>query len=207
MNEDKPIPDIIVSRLPLYLRVLQQIEQHGQRVTSSRELAKRLGLTAAQIRKDLSQFGEFGKQGTGYPVKALIERLQNILHIDQVWKLAVVGAGDVGHAVARYPGFANRGYRVALIFDNDPGKVGRALGPYTVQDSRKMTSIIREEEIQIAMIAVPEAFAQEVADQLVQAGVKAILNYAPITLTVPPGVQVQNIDPVAHLQHMTYYLD
>jgi redox-sensing transcriptional repressor len=206
MTVTRPIPDIIVGRLPLYLRTLQHLAQQNRQVTSSQELAERLGLSAAQIRKDLSQFGEFGKQGTGYPIDTLIQRLCEILHVNRVWDIAVVGAGDVGHAVARYPGFTNRGFRVAMIFDNDPAKIGAQAGLFVVQDSTGMAEVIREAGIQVAMIAVPEAHAQSVADQLVKAGIKAILNYAPITLNVPPGVQVQYIDPGVHLQRMVYYL-
>jgi len=203
---ETPIPDIIVGRLPLYLRALQQLTQQDRQVTSSQELADRLGLSAAQIRKDLSQFGEFGKQGTGYPVAELVAKLREILHVDQVWEIAVVGAGDVGHAVARYPGLANRGFRVSVIFDNDPAKIGGRIGDFVVQDSAQMGTVIRQAGIRVAMVAVPEAHAQKVADQLVQAGILAILNYAPISLNVPPHVQVQYIDPGIHLQRMTYYL-
>ncbi len=207
MTDFKNPPDVIVGRLPLYLRALQQLAAQNCQVTSSQELAEHLGLSAAQIRKDLSQFGEFGKQGTGYPVQALSHRLKAILHVDRVWDIAVIGAGDVGHAIARYPGLANRGFRVAMIFDNDPAKVGGQIGPYTIQDSAQMIAIIRQAGIRVAMIAVPEAHAQAVADQLVEAGVRAILNYAPISLNVPPGVQVQYIDPVVPLQKMAYYLE
>jgi redox-sensing transcriptional repressor len=207
MTDTKPIPDIIVGRLPLYLRALQHLAQQKRRVTSSQELAEQLGLSAAQIRKDLSQFGEFGKQGTGYPIDQLVQRLQAILHIDQVWEIAVVGAGDVGHAVARYRGFSDRGFRVALIFDSDPAKIGTLVGDFVVQDAAHMVATIRQAGIRVAMIAVPENHAQEVADRLVEAGVKAILNYAPLTLCIPPEVQVQYIDPGIHLQRMAYYLE
>ncbi|MFZ6030866.1 MAG: redox-sensing transcriptional repressor Rex [Chloroflexota bacterium] len=206
MSEAKDIPDIIVGRLPLYLRALQQLLQHNRQVTSSQELAERLGFSAAQIRKDLSQFGEFGKQGTGYAIPELTRCLKEILHVDRVWEMAVIGAGDVGHAVARYNGFANRGFHVAMIFDNDPAKVGTQIGVYTVQDITLMTAAIRQAGIRVAMIAVPETHAQSVANQLVEAGVKAILNYAPVSLSTPPDVQVQYIDPVVHLQKMAYYL-
>ena len=201
------IPDVIVSRLPLYLRALQSLAQRNRQVTSSQELAERLGLSAAQIRKDLSQFGEFGKQGTGYPIQQLIDQLKGILHVDRVWDVAVIGAGDIGHAVARYPGFANRGFRVALIFDNNPAKIGSQIGPFVVQDTATIETAIRQAGIKVAMIAVPEAYAQQVADQLIHAGVEAILNYAPLTLNVPPGIKVQYIDPGIHLQRMVYYLE
>lgn len=200
------IPDIVVGRLPLYLRALQRMGQEGRQVTSSQELGERLGISAAQIRKDLSQFGEFGKQGTGYSIDYLVENLRQILKVNQVWDIAVIGAGDIGSGVVRYQGFANRGYCVAMIFDNNPERIGTKIGNFQVKDSTHMIESIREAGIKIAMIAVPAAHAQEVADQLVKAGVKAILNYAPISLNVPSDVRLQYIDPVIHLQRMTYYL-
>ncbi|MCZ7553201.1 MAG: redox-sensing transcriptional repressor Rex [Anaerolineales bacterium] len=202
----KQVPDIVVGRLPQYLRSLQRMARENRQVTSSQELGERLGISAAQIRKDLSQFGGFGKQGTGYNIPYLIQQLQAILHVDHEWDLAVVGAGDVGSAVASYHGFANRGFNVKMIFDNDPQKIGAQIGEFTVQDYAKMIEPIRAAGIQIAMIAVPSAAAQEVANQLVQAGVRAILCYAPINLNTPDGVYVQYIDPAIHLQRMTYYV-
>jgi redox-sensing transcriptional repressor len=205
--EHRPIPDIVVGRLPLYLRALQRMHQTGQFVTSSQDLAARLGISAAQIRKDLSQFGEFGKQGTGYTVEYLIDQLSKILKVDRVWDVAVVGAGDIGSAIARYQGFADRGFRVTMIFDNDPDKIGASVGPFTIEDIASMQEKISQAGIKVAMIAVPAANAQSVVDELVKAGVKAILNYAPLNINVPAGVHVQHTDPVSHLQRMTYYLD
>jgi redox-sensing transcriptional repressor len=181
--------------------------EEGRQLTSSQELGERLGISAAQIRKDLSQFGEFGKQGTGYTIEYLCEQLQKILNVDRTWDIAVIGAGDIGSAVARYQGFANRGFRVALLFDNDPEKIGTKIGEFTVQDIAGLEPNIRRNGILLAMIAVPGSHAQEVADRLVESGVKAILNYAPLSLNVPHGVHVQYIDPAVHLQRMTYYLD
>lgn len=203
---DKEIPDIIVGRLPLYLRSLQRMKKEDRQITSSQELGERLGISAAQIRKDLSQFGEFGKQGTGYNIDYLIKQIRRILHIDQEWDIAVIGAGDIGSAVARYKGFTNRGFRVTIIFDGDPVKIGGRIGEFTIQDSDHMVDMIKKTGIRIAMIAVPAAKAQQVADQLVEAGIQAILNYAPINLNVPSNVRVQYIDPSIHLQRMTYYL-
>jgi redox-sensing transcriptional repressor len=204
---DKEIPDIIVGRLPLYLRSLQRMKKEDRQITSSQELGERLGISAAQIRKDLSQFGEFGKQGTGYNIDYLIGQIRRILLIDQEWDIAVIGAGDIGSAVARYKGFTNRGFRVTIIFDGDPVKIGARIGEFTVQDSAYMVDMIKKTGIRIAMIAVPAAKAQQVADQLVEAGIQAILNYAPINLNVPSNVRVQYIDPSIHLQRMTYYLE
>jgi len=204
---DHDIPDIVVGRLPLYLRALQSMLNEGRQVTSSQELGERLGISAAQIRKDLSQFDKFGKQGTGYHIENLMQRLRHILHVDHDWNVAVVGAGDIGSAVARYKGFADRGFCVSLIFDNDPAKVGMQIGPFTVRDMCCLVEEVEQADVQMAMIAVPAAQAQEVADLLVQAGIKAILNYAPVSLNVPANVRVQNVDPAIHLQRMTYYLE
>lgn len=205
--DQKPIPDIVVGRLPLYLRSLQRMVSEGQSVTSSQELGERLGISAAQIRKDLSQFGEFGKQGTGYAVDYLLDQLRKILKVDRVWDIAVVGAGDIGSAVARYQGFTNRGFRVAMLFDNNPQIIGTQVGSFTVQDTASIVDAILEAGIIVAMIAVPASQAQSVVDELVKAGIKAILNYAPLSLNVPDGIYVQHTDPVTHLQRMTYYLD
>ena len=200
------IPDIIIGRLPIYLRALQQLSDQGIQTTSSQELGRIVGISAAQIRKDISQFGEFGKQGTGYSIPFLIEKLSHILKVDRVWEVAIVGMGDVGHALASYDGFINRGFHVELLFDNDPDRIGQTVDRLEVFDAAAMIDKIRQHKVKVAMIAVPAAAAQEVADQLVRAGVKALLNYAPTSLTVPDDVHVQYVDPVTHLQRMTYYL-
>ena len=205
MNAEK-IPDIIIGRLPVYLRALQRLADKGIHTTSSQELGEIVGISAAQIRKDISQFGEFGKQGTGYSIPFLIEKLQDILKVDRVWEVLIVGMGDIGHALANYQGFANRGFHVKMVFDNDPKKIGQKIGEFEVFDTARLAEKIKQHKIKLAMITVPASFAQEVADQLVKAGVKAILNYAPISLSVPEDVRVQYIDPVTHLQRMTYYL-
>jgi redox-sensing transcriptional repressor len=206
MNADK-IPDIIIGRLPVYLRALQRMSEKGMKTTSSQELGDYVGISAAQIRKDISQFGEFGKQGTGYSIPFLIEKLREILKVNQMWDMVVVGVGDVGRALARYGGFAERGFRVAMIFDVDPSKIGQRVGEFTIEDASGLVERVRTAKIRLAMVAVPAAAAQAVADMLVQAGVKAIVNYAPTVLSVPGGVHVQHIDPSAHLQRMTYYLN
>jgi redox-sensing transcriptional repressor len=168
-------------------------------------LGERLGISAAQIRKDLSQFGEFGKQGTGYSIEFLAGQIRHILKVDRVWDVVVIGAGDIGSAIARYQGFTNRGFNVTMLFDSDPQKIGTKIGPFTVQSIADLEDMISQAEVKIAMIATPGPAAQSVADRLVVAGVKAILNYAPISLNVPDDVLVQYIDPVIHLQRMTYY--
>ncbi len=201
------IPEIIVARLPVYLRCLQRMLQEGKSVTSSQDLGERLGISAAQIRKDLSQFGEFGKQGRGYQIEFLKKQIEEILHIDHEWEIAVVGAGDIGSAVAQYRGFKDRGFKVKMIFDDSPEKINKKIGAFYVQDSADMIKIIQQAGIKVAMICVPAETAQDVADQLIEAEVKAILNYAPINIYVPRSVRVQYIDPSIHLQYMTYYLE
>lgn len=205
MNADK-IPDIIIGRLPIYLRALQRLAEQGIRNTSSQQLGEMIGISAAQIRKDISQFGEFGKQGTGYSIPFLIERLQGILKVNRVWDVIIVGVGDMGHALARYNGFVNRGFNVVMLFDNDPEKVGQNVNGLQVIDTNVLVEKVKENRIKVAMLTVPASVAQEVANLLVKAGVKAILNYAPIHLNVPKDVHVQHIDPATHLQRMTYYL-
>ncbi|CAG1010611.1 Redox-sensing transcriptional repressor Rex 1 [Anaerolineales bacterium] len=205
MNAEK-IPDIIITRLPVYLRALQRMADQGVKTTSSQELGEHVGISAAQIRKDISQFGEFGKQGTGYSISYLLDKLREILKVDRLWDVIIVGAGDMGHALARYQGFVNRGFNVVMIFDNDKSKIGQKIGDITVEDTADMIERVKVSGIKIAMLTIPASVAQETTDQLVKAGVKAILNYAPISLNVPDDVKVQYIDPATHLQKMTYYL-
>jgi len=200
------IPDIIISRLPFYLRALARMAGDGQCITSSKELGERLGISSAQIRKDLSHFGEFGKQGTGYEVEYLLDQLQQILRVNREWEVALVGAGDLGHALAHYQGFRHRGFQISLIFDTDPAKIGQALGGLEILDEAFMVPTLKQRDLRLAMLAVPAGAAQSAADKLVEAGVKGILNYAPTSLSVPEGVRVQHIDPVVNLQRMTYYL-
>jgi redox-sensing transcriptional repressor len=200
------VPDIIIGRLPLYLRALSKMATEGKEITSSQELGARLGISSAQIRKDLSQFGEFGKQGTGYNIEFLIDQLRRILHVHQVWGVVLIGAGDLGKAIAHYGGFLDRGFQIVAVFDNDPEKVGQAVGKFIVKDTRTMAEEIQDKKIRVAMLAVPASEAQGIADELVRAGVHAILSYAPTSLKVPEGVRIQYIDPVLHLQRMTYYL-
>jgi redox-sensing transcriptional repressor len=201
------IPDIIISRLPVYLRALRHMKAVGKQTTSSQELGAAVGISAAQIRKDLSQFGEFGKQGTGYDIPFLIDQLREILNVERVWDVAVVGMGDMGHALARYQDFSNRGFRVVMVFDNDPTKIGGQVGNFIVRDVKEIVKAVRDSGIRLAMLCVPAVAAQEVTNLLVEAGIRAILNYAPISLSVPAGIRVQYLDPSIGLQRMTYYLD
>ncbi len=206
-NTSNNIPDIVIGRLPIYLRALNRLTQEGYEVTSSHELGRRLGISSAQIRKDLSHFGGFGKQGTGYQITYLEEKLRQVLKVNQEWDVALIGAGDLGHAVANYKGFIDRGFHIACIFDADPNKVGIDYGGIHIQPMEEMHTTIQERKIKVAMVTVPAEHAQEVTDRLIDAGIQAILNYAPINLKVPDGVNVQYIDPVVHLQRMTYYID
>ncbi len=200
------IPDIVIGRLPVYLRTLKQLVSQGRDVTSSQELGELLGISSAQIRKDLSHFGEFGKQGTGYNTNFLCRQLEEILQVDCVWPVVLVGAGYLGHALASYNGFENRGFRIVGVFDSDPTKVGEAIGALVVQSVEQIGQVVAEHNSQIAIVAVPAHGAQIVAEQLVEAGVKSILCYAPTTLNLPKEIRVEYIDPVIHFQHMTFYL-
>lgn len=201
------IPDIVIGRLPIYLRALSRLSQEGHEITSSHELGKRLGISSAQIRKDLSHFGEFGKQGTGYTVSTLSAELQRILNVNREWMVALVGVGDLGRALAHYGGFAHRGFRITHLFDADPGKVGQKIDNLEIRSIDEMDDTLQKNGIKVAMLATPADAAQDVTDMLVKAGIKAILNYAPIVVSVPEGVRIQYIDPVIHLQRMAYYLE
>lgn len=201
------IPDIVIGRLPIYLRALRHLAESGKMTTSSHELGRRLGISSAQIRKDLSHFGEFGKQGTGYNINYLIGQLRHILNLETEWCVALVGAGFLGHALANYQGFVDRGFRICRVFDNDPERIGERVNNMAVQHVDELPEVVQREGIQVGIIAVPASTAQAIADLLVEAGVKAILTYAPINLIVPSGVHVRYSDPVVEMQQMTYYLD
>lgn len=205
--EDKSVPDIVVGRLPIYLRALTFLKADNREITSSQELGDRLGISSAQIRKDLSHFGEFGKQGTGYEIRFLENNLKEILHVDQMWDVALVGAGDLGHALASYKGFAGRGFRIAAVFDMDADKIGTVLtSGLEIEDVAHLSDRVKEAGWKIGIIAVPAETAQAVANTMIEAGVTALLNYAPISLIAPSGIRVEQIDPTVHLQHLTYYL-
>jgi redox-sensing transcriptional repressor len=190
----------------VYLRALEHLLQEGQQVTASRDLAEWLGISSAQIRKDLSHFGEFGKQGMGYDIAYLRDQLKRILKVEQVWDAALIGAGDLGQAIANYGGFEGRGFRIVCVFDNDPEKIGEQLGNFEVCDIALLSDTLKQSRVDIGIVAVPAGAAQGVVDALIAGGVRAILNYAPISVVVPSDVHVQYIDPVTHLQRMTYYL-
>jgi redox-sensing transcriptional repressor len=199
-------PDVVIGRLPLYARSLRYLLQEGITSVSSQELGDRINVTAAQIRKDLSYFGEFGKQGIGYDVEKLLAQIEDILGLSQEWSVALVGIGHLGEAIARYEGFRSQGIRIVALFDSDPNKLGTAINGLTISGDSEIEPICREHSVRLAIISVPASRAQEVADMLIGAGVRAILNYAPVVIQVPEGVWVRNIDPVGLIHSMTYYL-
>tara|TARA_B100001013_G_scaffold328557_1_gene242362 strand:- start:566 stop:1216 length:651 start_codon:yes stop_codon:yes gene_type:complete len=200
------VPEIVVSRLPQYVRALTSLNDQGVSVVSSQQLGDMIQMTPAQIRKDLSYFGRFGKQGRGYSVKFLLGELRRILGLDRAWKVCLVGVGRLGRAILSYPGFGPQGFDIVAAFDADPRQVGQMVGGIMVQPMHRMEEVLDEFGIQIAIVAVPVSQVQEVFSQLVGCGVGAIVNYAPTNPQVPHNVRVRNIDPVLALQSMTFYL-
>ncbi len=199
-------PEVVVARLPLYVRILTRLLQEGAEVVSSQQLGEKLQVTPAQIRKDLSYFGRFGKQGRGYSVIHLLERLKLILGLNSFWNVAVVGVGRLGRAILSYPGFTPDGFHLVAAFDSNPDVVGETVAGLTVNSLEQLDEIVSSKKISIAIVAVPTEHTQGVVDRLVACGVRAVLNYAPISPQVREGVRVRNIDPVLSLQSMTYYL-
>ena len=200
------VPDVVVSRLPQYVRTLSQLLEEGVQIANSQQLGEKLQITPAQIRKDLSYFGRFGKQGRGYNVNHLLEELRQILGLTVTWNVAVVGVGRLGRAILNYPGFTPDGFQLVAALDDNPEVVGRDVGGLTVQPVAQLDDVIQRHRVSIAIVAVPIAYTQAVVDRLVECGIKAILNYAPIMPQVPEDVNVRNIDPLLSLQSMTYYL-
>ena len=200
------VPEVVVARLPQYVRILSQLLAEGAEVVSSQQLGEKLQVTPAQIRKDLSYFGRFGKQGRGYSVRHLLDQLKQILGLNTSWNVAVVGVGRLGRAILSYPGFTPDGFHLVAAFDNSPQMVGQTVDGLAVRPMEELDQVVTEKGISIAIVAVPSGHTQEVVDRLVECGVRAVLNYAPITPQVPEGVKIRNIDPVLSLQSMTYYL-
>ena len=207
MTTEPQVPGVVVERLPQYLRALSHLQEIGLEVISSQQLGEFLQATPAQIRKDLSYFGRFGKQGRGYSIPNLLRQLRHILGLDQTWNVAVVGVGRLGRSIISYPGFEPEGFRVVCAFDSNPQIIGQSAGGLLVHDFANFREVAHTEGVKIAIVAVPAGVAQDVIDQLVEADVKAILNYAPKSAIVPNGVRIQNVDPVVSLQSMTYYLN
>ena len=200
------IPEVVIDRLPVYTRTLAMLTRQGREVVSSQELGIQLGVTPAQIRKDLSYFGRFGKQGRGYDVKHLLEELRQILGLTRPWSMVLVGVGKLGQAIVAYDGFVPQGFRIVEAFDADPKLVGTKVNDLIVKSVESLPDVLRRQEIEIGIVAVPAASAQQVIDMLVASGVKGILNYAPIAPQVPSHVRIKDIDPVLSLQRMTYYV-
>jgi redox-sensing transcriptional repressor len=198
------IPNPAVRRLSLYLRQLESFQRQGRRTISSKQLGESLRLTDAQVRKDLAYFGQFGHPGIGYRVEDLILELRKILGTDKTWGVVLVGAGNIGRAMAGYRGFDMKGFKLVGVFDNDPGKVGRKLGGFTIQPLSDLPAIVSQHAVRLAILAVPAEHAQDVVDQLVDAGVRGLLNFAPISLTVPAKVALQTVDMAVQLEQLAF---
>ncbi|MFN7290865.1 MAG: redox-sensing transcriptional repressor Rex [Pirellula sp.] len=194
-----------ISRLPLYLRELLQIQRHGEQRVQSGVLAKRLGLNAAQVRRDLSGFGSMGQRGVGYEVRGLIQTIQQVLGSDRSWNVILVGVGNLGRALSGYRGFAQQGFRLVGAFDIDPSKIGEKLGSLTVMPLSELEEFVRTEGVELAMIAVPAGVVSEVTERLEMAGVTGILNFAPVMIRRSASpVTVVNVDLAIELQRLAF---
>lgn len=202
----RKIAESTVRRLSLYLRFLEDFEEQGMETVSSEELASRGGTTSAQVRKDLSFFGSFGKRGLGYSVAELVRRLREILGLGRTYRVAMIGAGKIGSALVQYRGFRQRGFDIVAIFDADAHKVGRNWNGLAVKDVKELESELRKQAVDIAVIVTPADAAQAVADKVVALGVKAILNFAPIQLMVPDDVVVKTVNLALELETLSYAL-
>ncbi len=200
------IPEATISRLSVYSRFLENLDRRGIVTVSSDEIAKGVGVSPAQVRKDLAYFGEFGTRGVGYNVKDLKRQTMKILGLHESWPLILVGAGNLGSALCSYKGFNERGFSIVGVFDNDLTKIGKKIHELEVHPPEKMPEVIEKYGVKIGIIAVPQRFAQEVADQMVRCGLKAILNFAPLTLNVPDYVEVRNVDLAVNLEVLTFNL-
>lgn len=206
LNEMKKVADSTVRRLALYLRFLDEFEGQGMETVSSEALAQRGGTTSAQVRKDLSFFGSFGKRGLGYYVPELAAKLREILGLGRRYRVAIIGAGKMGSALVQYRGFQQRGFDVVSIFDNDSSKVGTRWNGLTVLSVDQLESTLRSEPVDMAVIVTPAEVAQDLADRLVVLGVKAILNFAPVQVTVPDDVVVKTVNLALELETLSYAL-
>ncbi|RMG68380.1 MAG: redox-sensing transcriptional repressor Rex [Calditrichaeota bacterium] len=202
----RKISESTIRRLSKYYRSLERLIQEGQSTVSSEELAAMDGITSAQVRKDLSFFGTFGKRGLGYDTRALKEQIAEILGLNRKWNVAIIGAGNIGRALAKYGEFEKQGFQIKLILDSDPEKIGQEIRGIRVEDYRKARELLQKENIEIAIIAVPAQAAQSVADLVVEAGIRAILNFAPCSLHVPPHVQVRNENMAIEMESLSYFL-
>ena len=202
----KRIAESTVRRLSTYLRYLENLDTQGQQTASSDELAHLCGTTPAQVRKDLSFFGSFGKRGLGYPVHEMTAHLREILGLEREWKVVIVGAGKLGAALANYRGFYQRGFRIVGVYDNDPNKVGKPWGEAIVRDMADLVQDIEREDAPIAVLAIPSDDAQGVVDRLVGAGIRAILNFAPAQIAVPPHVSLKSVNMAMELEGLSFAL-
>ncbi len=203
----RPVPEACVERLSLYVRELGRLQQQRLGFVSSRRLAQPLGLTDAQVRRDLSYFGQFGTSGRGYEVPRLLQALSRVLGIqDRAWRAALVGVGNLGSALLAYRGFRERGFEFHLAVDNDPAKIGRTIQGLTVASSAQLPALLQEQRIHIGVITVPSDAAQAVCNQFVAGGVRAIVNFAPERLEAPPSVQLRNVDLAIELETLAFYL-
>jgi redox-sensing transcriptional repressor len=206
VDEEVRIPAGVIERLPLYLNVLIQLRQDGVATVSSARLGEMTDVNPAQIRRDLTYFGSFGRRGVGYDVVMLIDRIQKILGSDHTHRLVLVGAGNLGSAIANYNGLRKHGFIVSAVFDTDPARIGTRMGDLVVRDANELERVVAEQEVKIGVLAVPPEAAQGVADRLAAVGIRVILNYTPVVVRVPVGVTLHNTDPVQELLHTLYYL-
>ena len=204
-NGQHGIPEATVNRLPVYLRALYALADRGIATVSSEELAAAAGVNSAKLRKDLSHLGSYGTRGVGYDVEYLVYQVSRELGLTQDWPVIIVGAGNLGHALANYGGFASRGFRVAAVFDSDPLVVGTEFAAQTVRHSDEIESVIARHGVSIGVIATPAAAAQGVCERLVAAGITSILNFAPVVLNVPSGVDVRKVDLSIELQILAFH--
>lgn len=199
------IPDATIARLPIYQRCLMELEEDGRKKASSEQLAELAGVNGAKVRKDLSYFGTYGTRGVGYDVPHLLHEIRRELGMTHDWPCVIVGAGNLGSALAKFGGFVDRGFSVVAIMDVDQSKVGQQVGSLTVRHEDELPEVVKEFDISIGIITTTAAAAQDVADQLVEAGVRSILNFAPATLDVPYGVLVRDVDVAIELQILAFH--
>jgi redox-sensing transcriptional repressor len=204
-SRERSIPEATVGRLPVYLRGLVDIAESGAPTVSSEELAEAAGVNSAKVRKDLSHLGSYGTRGVGYDVAYLIHQIRRELGLTQHWAIVIVGIGNLGHALANYKGFAERGFRVAGLVDTDLAKVGEVVGGIPIRHVDDLPELVAAEQIAIGVIATPAAVVQDVADRMVGAGIRSILNFAPAVIAVPAGVSVRKVDLAIELQILAFY--
>ena len=206
MSNFRKISDSTIRRLSLYYRALSNSEKDGYATVSSQDLAKKERLTPAQVRKDLSFFGSFGTRGLGYPVKELKEKIGSILGLNRSWNVALIGVGNLGSALASYKEFQKQGFFIKLLFDNDPKKIGTSLVGVPIMDVKNLASQLRQQKIDLAILTLPGNAAQAVADEVVKSGVKAILNFAPVSLKVPEDIFLRNENMAIELEYLSFCL-